>query len=230
MTTDDRVDPVLVPRKGALILLLPMLAVPLVFIAWGVFLYIGVHGRAADGNAVVFTLLACPEARPVLEKRAKEMGIEAELSEVPGGFLFKTRLPLEPESAAQVVPGLTIPGSIEVRTPEGGHVLGNEGVTDASVRLDLLLTSCTLLRLTPTASQAVEVYAHAHPEGEVRFWLDGVDVGRSVNREMTIGELELWPAEGSDLEKMHLAATRGVTIDNPLPCVVTVGSSQMGAR
>ncbi len=226
MPTDNRADPVLVPRRGALLLLLPMLAIPVVFVGWAIFLWRGTTVQVADGARVAITLDGCTDARAMLEARAQEMGLAFELTDRPGGFTLVTTLPADPDAARQVPVGLTMPGALEVRTPEGSALLGNDGITDATMRLDLLLQAATLLRLTPAANDAVSAYARSAPDGEVEFWIDGARAGRGKTREMSSGELELWPDEGTELEKLHLAAARGVALDHLLPCPVRVGSTE----
>jgi hypothetical protein len=224
MATDDRQDAILLPKRGALLLLLPIMAIPLVFIAWGWFLWRAGELRTADGPAVSLPIETCPEARDLLAARAEDMGIEANFSPTPQGFALSTRLPSDPTQAALVSPGLSTPGAVEVRGENGPVLFHNEGVSDASVRLDLTLRASTLLRLTPEATDAVQAWIQANPIGVLLISVDGRQVGKQVVGQITRGEVEIWDSGGTDLERMNAAATRAVVIDHgPLPCPVTVG-------
>jgi hypothetical protein len=112
-----------------------------------------------------------------------------------------------------------------VQGENGEILLHNEGVADASVRLDLTLRASTLLRLTPEATDAVQAWIQANPQGVLRISVDGRQVGTQVVGEITRGELEIWDDHVTDLERLNAAATRAVVIDHgPLPCPVAVGA------
>jgi hypothetical protein len=221
MAVDERADPVVLPRKGALLLLIPVAMIPLVFVAWGLMIWAGLAGRPASGPEVDIGVTACPEARDVLLARAADMGLTPAVEARPDGFVLHTRMPEDPESAASVPRALAPPGRFEVRG--GDQVLAtNADVTEATIRLDLSLSPATLIRLQPAAAQRVAAFVRGDEGGQIEFWLDGQKVGYQVNREVSANELEIWVQEGGDRARLQVAAERGVVIDHPLPCPVAV--------
>lgn len=223
MAVDERSEPVVLPRKGALLLLIPVALIPLVFLAWGGMIWFGLAGRPADGAEVDVAVTACPEARDPLVARAADMGIVPSVSPVGGGFVLRMALPSDPASADAVPAALTPPGVFEVRG--GDAVLAtNADVLEATVRLDLSLSPATLVRLRPDAAERVLAFVRKDPGDRISFWLDGEPVGFQINREVSANELEIWVQEGPDRERLEIAARRGVVIDHPLPCAVDLRS------
>ncbi|MBA2320903.1 MAG: hypothetical protein H0V89_07100 [Deltaproteobacteria bacterium] len=221
MSVDERADPVLMPRKGALFLLIPVMLIPVVFCAWGVMLWSGLTGRQPDGDEVAIAVSGCPEAREALAARALDMGLVAEIDDRAGGFSIRTRLPADPAAAASIPEAFPPPGQIEVRG--GATILATNGdVAEATVRLDLTLSPATLLRIHPEAAGRIANFVREDPGGRIEFVLDGAPVGYQLNREVSANELEIWVLEGEDRERLTVAAQRGVVIDHPLPCPVAL--------
>lgn len=226
MQTVDPNDPRLKgmrPAWGLAILTLPIVGVVIVAVGYGSLFLSGTRGRAADGPRVEWTFEGCPEARPLIEARVADMGLEAAFGDAPGGFVAELVLPGDPEVAAGVPATLTMPGALEVR---GANELlvTNADLTDASVRVDLLMYPSTLLRLTPEAAERVKKHVRDLPKGELLFYVDGVRAGRQDNQNpVSVGEIELGLDEGDDKTRMHRAAALSVVLDHgPLPCPVTV--------
>ena len=97
-------------------------------------------------------------------------------------------------------------------------------VSDASVRMDLFMVPYLLLRLEDAAAQRIKAHVRAHPQGKLRFEIDGQDVGWQSNQNpVAVGELEMSPDLPSLTEeaaRMHAVAAWSITVDHPLPCPV----------
>ena len=221
--SSERLDPVLTPRPASAFLLLPVLAIPAVFAAWGLFLWTGLGGRPATGAVVTLRATACPEAGPLLASRSADMGLPGAWQPTSDGFALATTLPVDAIAAAEVPRTLALPGALTVRGPDGAALLRNDGLRSAEVRLDVTLSAGALLRLTDAADAAVTEAVLAAPDGRLTFQIDGADVGIQLAREVTHGELEIWLTDGTDRDRMNRVAAWGVALDHgPLPCAVQI--------
>lgn len=214
------------PIWGLVILTLPIVGIVLVFLLYGAMWALGMSGRAARGPRAELAFDACAEARPLLEARVADMGLaDTRWRDTPGGFAVELTLTGDPEVDARLPDTLAMPGALEV-LGEGEVLATSADITDAGVRLDLLMVPSVLLKLRDEAAQRVKDHVRAHPGGELRFRVDGVDVGGQSNLEpVAVGDLELAPDgfdTSKDRELMHTVAAWSVVLDHaPLPCEVT---------
>ncbi len=214
------------PIWGLLILILPIVGVLVVFALYAGMWAIGISGRAASGPRATLTFDGCPQARPLLEARLADMGLDdAAWTDTPGGFAVEVSLTGDPDVDARIPRTLAMPGALEIRG--GDEALAtNIDVVEASVRLDLLMVPSVLVKVGPEAAARVKEHVRANPGGQLRFLVDGVDVGGQSNLEpVAVGDLELAP-DGYDVsldrERMHAVAAWSVVLDHgPLPCAVS---------
>ncbi|MBX2797264.1 MAG: hypothetical protein KTR31_06350 [Myxococcales bacterium] len=213
------------PLWGLVILSLPVFGVIAVFIAYGIMWSLGLSGRAASGEPVELAFEGCAEARALLEARLQDMGLsEGEWSDTVGGFAVRTPLMGDPDVDGTVPDTLAMPGALEIRG--GDEVLAtNVDLSDATVRLDIFMVPYVLLRLHEDAAKRVRDHMRSDPRGQLRFWVDGVDVGwQSNSNPVALGELELSPNASEDVDeqdRMQQVAAWSVVLDHaPLPCDV----------
>ena len=209
------------PLWGLAILTLPILGIFVMFIAYGVMWGLGLSGRQAAGEPVTLTFEGCPEARPLLEARLADMGLSGEWTSTASQIQVTAALTGDPEVDANIPDTLASPGALEIRA-DGEVVATNANVTEASVRMDLFMVPYVLLHLDPPAADRVRDFVRADPEGKVRFWVDGQEIGwQSNSNPVAKGDLEINPAIPDELERMHAVAAWSVTLDHgPLPCTV----------
>ncbi len=211
------------PLLGMALVLMPVLGVIVVTLAYVVTFGFGVAGRQARGSEITWRFSGCPEARPLLEARLADVGLQADWSDERGGFLVTTQLTGDPAVDAGLPATLTTPGDLEIRA--GRTVLGTtDDVTDASVRMDLFMVPYVLLSLDDDAAQRVKENVRADPQGKMTFHVDGEKIGwQSNTNPVSVGKLEVnLEMDGDERARMHAVASWSVVLDHaPLPCRVT---------
>ena len=220
----------MMPRPAAIFLLVPLVAVIVVFALYAYLFASGMSGRAATGATVSTEFAGCLDARRVVQERATEMGLGDLVLRAGDGdrFTLTAVYPDEPESIDQIPRTLATPGQLELLA-EGEVILTNAGVEMAAVRLDMTMTPSTLVRLNMDGARAVAKTMNANPEGRIKFMLDGVEIYDQSNHK-TFGEKELEiPAVGvaNDREVMALAAHRGIVIGHPHSCEIRLIDAQV---
>lgn len=213
------------PRRGALLLLIPVSAVLLVIGLWIVALAFGVYGRPADGDRVVFTWSACPEAQAVVAHRATGMGLgNPVFTSTASGFSLEARLPADPDVAARIPITLATPATLSahVEGTPSRVLLTNADIEGAAIRQDITLSPWTVLTLTPKGLEALRSYVREQRDGKVVYTLDGQPIGTVSNLKGAALEVELTPSAPTEKERLHAAAERAILLDSgPLPCPVT---------
>lgn len=213
------------PRKGAILLVIPIVAVILVGVT-----YIGMYamflqGRAADGERVTMAWSTCAEAQPVLEKRVEAMGLgDPELTFADGTLTLVATLPAEEDVAARIPGTLAMTGLLEGRRIEAPDdvLLSNTHITDAAMRQDLTLMPWTVLTLTDAGVERLKSAVVDQRDGKVRYTLDGVEIGVVSNLKGPTREVELTPDGPTERDRMHAAAERTIVLGSgPLPCPLT---------
>lgn len=215
------------PRKGAIILVFPILMVIAVFTLWIGMIGLGLQGRAADGERVELTWQGCPEAGPVLEKRVASMGLgEPELHTEGDQLRLTVTLPDEPDVAARIPTTLGMRGVLSSHAEGSDEVLfTNADVTGAAIRQDITLSPWVVLTLTEAAQERLQAHVLAHRDGRIRYTLDGQPLGSTSNLDGAPREVELLPDGTDERDRMHRAAEQVIVLDAPLPCdLVPVGS------
>jgi len=221
------------PLWGILLVLIPIVGVIAVAIAYAVTWGFGMAGRAARGETVTWRFSGCEAARPLLEDRLADVGLDGTWASAANGYTVTTRLTGD-ESVDQSLPAtLTTPAALEVRG--GDEVLAtSEDVTDASVRMDLFMVPSVLLSLDPPAAERVKEHVRAVPDGKMTFHVDGERIGwQSNTNPVAVGELEInLDLEGDEQARMRAVASWSVILDHgPLPCPVAFrGETVPGAR
>lgn len=221
----DPEDPRLKQRPiwGLLILALPVVGVAVTFVLYAGMLWLGLSGRGASGDPIVLAFDACPEARPLLAARLQDMGLTDAAFEAQGDGVMITLTPTgDAEVDAQLPETLAMPGALQIR---GGDLLlgTNADLIDATVRLDLMMTPSVLLRLKPPAAERLKDHVRSDPGGQLRFLVDGVQIGTQSNRNsVAVGELEIASLDHpGDRALMRAVAAWSVVLDHgPLPCAV----------
>lgn len=210
------------PLWAFVLLALPVVGVVFVAIAYTGMWSLGVRGRDPEGQTVELAFTGCPEARPAVEARILDMGLPVLASAASDGtWTVRTTLPADPRAAGQIPATLAAPGRLVVRA-EQQVVATSEDVLDASVRLDLMMSPRTLLKLGPAAADRVETYVRSTPIGALVFEVDGQRVGSHANANpVAKGELEIDPPLGGR-ERWDATAAWSVILDHPLPCAPTV--------
>lgn len=213
------------PRKGALLLLVPVALVFATLVAYVGLFALGVIGRAADGERVVLAFAACPEAQPVIARRVDGMGLgDPQFATTPEGFSLTVTLPSDPDVAAAIPTTLATPGRLVARrvgAPE--PVLFTEArVTSASIRQDLTMIPWTVLTLDEAGVASLLAWAREQREGRVEYLLDGAPIGEVSNTQPISAEVELSPMLEDDRLRLHRAAEWAIVLNGgPLPCPVT---------
>jgi hypothetical protein len=212
------------PRKGALLLLIPVAMVALVFALYAVALAFGLYGRPADGERVVLVASACPEARAVVAHRVNAMGLgDPVFDEVPGGFQLTVTLPAEADVAASIPVTLATPGRLRaVRESQPDVALiENAQITGAAIRQDLTLIPWTVITLAPEGYEALLAWVREQRDGKVVWSVDGEPIGTVSNLKGAATEVEISPALDDDRARMMRAAELAIVLDSgPLPCPV----------
>lgn len=234
MTPDISPDDPRLPSRplwGIAILALPIVGILALFIAYAVMWSLGLAGRSASGEVVEVRFKGCPEARPLLEARLTDMGLQGTWSNTPDGYMATFVPTGDPDVDGSLPATLSAPAALEVRG--GDEVLAtNRDLADASVRMDLFMVSYVLLELEPDAAERVKAFIRAEPHGKIRFHVDGVDIGwQSNTNPVAVGDLEINPDINDELERMRAVAAWSVTLDHaPLPCPVTPSALRQPAR
>ncbi|MEZ4316741.1 MAG: hypothetical protein R3F61_04540 [Myxococcota bacterium] len=210
------------PRKGAFILLIPVIMVIFVFVAYTAMFGLGLYGRPADGRRVDLAWKACPEAKAVVKHRVEGMGLgDPVYTDLDGGFRVTVTLPSDPEVAADIPRTLATPGVLRAHpvNDPGRTVLTNEHVTSAAIRQDLTLIPWTVLTLNTAGLAALDAFVQEDREGRLVYTIDGLPVGSVSNLKGTTPEVELTPEGRDDRDRMHKAAARSIVLDSgPVPC------------
>lgn len=213
-------------RVGCALFAAPPVAIAVVIALYAWLLMHGLAGRPAEGRVETMNFRACAEARPVVEARARAMGLDPVLESVEGGFRLTATLPAEEDVAAAIPGTLADPGRFSLRAEDGTVLVDNAGVAAAGVRMDLLMRPATWVRFAPEARDRVHAHVRAHPTGTLLVVVDEVEVWRHANeKEPGAWEIEIPPSAENDRARMHLAARRGIVLDAPLPCEVALGSA-----
>ncbi len=213
------------PRPGAFFLLVPVIAIFIVFLLYAYLFASGMTGRPATGLSVEITFETCPEAEEAVRARVEEMGLgEPVFGADAAGFTLTAVLPDTPDAVEQIPPTLSTTGLFEVRA--GDEVLVNSAdVLSAGVRLDMTMAPTTLIVLTLDGAKVVAKHMNADPEGTLSFFIDGVEVySQSNHTPFDEAELEIPPSADGDQARMALAAHRGIIVGNPLPCGAQIAS------
>lgn len=212
------------PRKGAIILVFPILMVIGTGALWIGMLSLGVSGRAADGERVELAFSGCPEAEPMLARRVEAMGLGDPELTVDGDLLRLTAtLPAEPDVAARIPATLAMRGVLS-SSPQGHPdqvLFTNDDVEGAAIRQDITLSPWVVLTLTEEAQSRFQEVVLAERDGHVAYTLDGEPIGTTSNLNGAPREVELLPDAEDERVRMHLAAERAVVLDSPLPCALT---------
>ncbi len=216
------------PRKGAILLVIPIVSVVLVAVLYVGMFTLGIRGRAADGERVTMEWEGCPEAAPILRARVERMGLGDPQLEVDGRRIRLTAtLPAEPDVAAQIPHTLARRGILrayEASTP-ATTLFTNADIVDVGIRQDLTLMPWTVLTLTEEARLRLQEVVLANREGRVHYTLDGEPIGSVSNLKGAPVEVELTPEGTDDRDRMHKAAARTVILaSGPLPCALVPAS------
>jgi len=222
------IDPLMKQARPGWALIL--LAAPIALFVLVVVLYsgmwsLGLRGREAGGGPVDLPIATCPEAVPVLRARLEDAGLPAVIEEVGAGhYVVHTARTGRPDVDAAFPEALTQPGRFAL-TAHGRELFTNDGVTEATFRLDGMMDMWLLLRLNEAATEAVvDVVKRAERGDRLVFVLDGEEVAmqpalRSVQR----GEVEGIPLADMDQKtRMRRIAEWSMQIDHPLPCEARV--------
>jgi hypothetical protein len=227
---DERDDAVEVPKIGCLVLLVPIIAILLTFVAYAVLIGSGIRGRPADGAVTQIHLRGCVDAQEVVAQRAQAMGYDdAILAAAPGGFSITFRMPTDSQVSETLPRTLARTGMLEIRADEKGAVLGDNALLEsATTRLDLTMAPSTYVTLTKAGIQKIVAHQEANPEGTISFWVDGARLGSQQNaRPVTEGSVDLWPASDDQRMQIRRAAAHAIVLDSgPLPCALTIASVQ----
>lgn len=222
-----------IPTSGAgcFLLAMPPVAVVLVFIAYGVLLFFGISGRPADGETVDIAIRTCPEAQAVLAARAEMIGVVPSFTPTEDGFRITVTLPSDEVVAASIPGTLAERGLLEVRAEDGTLLVDSEGVADAGIRMDLMMTPTTFVAFTDEAHERLRAHMKANRNGKLSVTVDGAEVAVVSNRmDLGPGELEILPSAENEEARMRLSARRGVVLgEGPLPCdaeVLSVAASR----
>lgn len=226
----DPADPRLPSRPlvGLTILTLPVIGMIVVGVGYGIMFSRGLAGRPPSGPPTTLHFSGCPAARDIIAARLRDMGLDATSAQLdPDRFSFTTSMPDDPTVAATVPETLTAQGALRI-TGEGETLAENKDITDASVRMDLLMDPSLLLNLDTDAAKRIQQHVRAHPRGRLLLWLDGEHVASQGNdRPVSVGELEFLPPSpdpptGDTRARWAQIAAWSVTVDHLLPCPVDV--------
>lgn len=213
------------PRKGAFILVIPIISVFIVFVLYAGMFWLGLSGRAAEGNRVTLVWATCAEAEPVIAKRVAFMGLgDPELSYADGTLSLTTTLPAEPDVAARIPITLAMPGVLTgtQQSHPDQLVIANADVQSAAMRQDLVLMPWTVLTITEEAQERLRAFVMSERDGKVEYRLDGELIGTVSNLKGAPREVELTPEGTDDRDRMHKAAERSAVLDSgPIPCPIT---------
>ena len=214
------------PRKGAVILVIPILSVVAVFVLYAVTMWIVIGGQAPTGERVTWTFGACPEAKPFMQGRVDAMGLgRPEWLDLPDGFQLTVTLPQDADVASGIPATLTAPGRLRAYPEDlpDTTVFTSDQIDGAAIRQDLTLIPWTVLDLDATGQEAVEQTVLGHRDGEIHYTLDGTFIARVSNLKGFGPEVEFTAEDAvSDRQRLQLVAARTIILDNgPLPCPVT---------
>ena len=224
MSTVEPDDPRIPSRPlwGLAILSLPILGIFVVFTGYAVMWWLGLAGRSATGEPVTMAFQGCAEARPFMEARMVEMGLDGVWEAGPSGFSVTAQLTGDEEVDAGLPAVLASVGALEIRG--GDQVLATHAdVRDATVRMDLFMVPYVLFHLEDPAAQRIRENVREDPGGKLEFFVDGAKVGWQSNQNpLPVGHLEMNPEISEEQERMRAVANWAVTLDHgPLPCPVT---------
>ncbi len=210
------------PKGGCLVLSAPMIAVPLVALAYLYLFYSGFNGVSATGDTVQMQFESCAEASAIVLARAEDMGLgDTSLEVSQGGFIIGAVLPNRKGASNEIAATFAGEGRFALRA--GDIELATDAdIVDASVRLDITMTPTTLINLNETARDRIYAHIDANREGKLEVWLENEMVwDYGSMRPMIDGEIEVPPSAENDEARMKLAAHRAIVLNNgPLPCKV----------
>ena len=205
---------------------LVILAAPIALFIAVVVLYVGMvslglQGRAAEGAPIELMVETCPEALPVLEARLADVGLPFEAEEEGGGrYRVRTTGTGRADVDEALPAALLAPGRFAL-TYDGTTLIDNEGVEEATYRLDGMMDMWLLLDLDEAATDAVtEAVRSSKPGDRLDFLVDGVMVAmQPTHRSVQRGEVEGIPVDDMDQKtRMRRIAEWSMQIDHPLPC------------
>jgi hypothetical protein len=210
-------------RSGCLFMAMPVIAIPLVFAAYGHLIWTGMGGIAADGDLVTMHFEACEDAVQPIRDRVLMMGLpDAEFHFADGTLELKARLPSEHGVASSIPATLSTPGRFGI-VARGSHtpIVNHDDIVDAGVRMDISATPQTYIKLTQEAGRELNLAMRSQPAGGLIFLLDGMPVYEHENMYELGSDVDI-PAQGADnREGMRSAASMGVVLRHgPLPCSV----------
>lgn len=205
---------------------LVILAAPVALFIAVVVLYVGMvslglQGRAAEGAPIEVVVETCPEALPVLEARLADVGLPFEAREEGGGRYRVLTTGTGRADVDEALPSaLLAPGRFAL-TYEGRELIDNDGVDEATYRLDGMMDMWLLLDLDDEATDTVtEAVRSSKPGDRLDFLVDGVMVAmQPTHRSVQRGEVEGIPVDEMDQKtRMRRIAEWSMQIDHPLPC------------
>jgi hypothetical protein len=210
------------PGWALFVLAAPVGAVIVVILLYMGMAWLGMSGRAAQGERTL-RVESCPEGMEVIQARLADVGLPATVRADGSGWVLQTAY-VGREDVDEALPdALAKPGVLVVRGT-AGTIFGNDAVTEATYRLDGMMDMWLLLRLNDQATQAVVDTVRSDPQGRMTLVLDGEDVALQPNRRaVQRGEVEAVPlADMDQVTRMRLLAEWSMQIDHPLPCAATV--------
>ncbi len=205
---------------------LVILAAPIALFVVVVVLYVGMvslglQGRAAEGAPIELVVETCPEALPVLEARLADVGLPFEAHEEGSGRYRVLTTGTGRVDVDEALPAaLLAPGRFAL-TFEGRELIDNDGVDEATYRLDGMMDMWLLLDLDDAATDAVtEAVRSSKPGDRLDFLVDGAMVAmQPTHRSVQRGEVEGIPVDEMDQKtRMRRIAEWSMQIDHPLPC------------
>lgn len=212
------------PRKGALVLLIPIFLVFAVLLLYVVTWVVAIQGRAPNGERVTLTWRACAEAQSVIAARVDAMGLgDPVFQEAPDGFSLTATLPGDPETATSI-PGTLSERGLLLAKAGDRVVFDHTHVERAAIRQDLTLIPWTVLYVDEAGVKALSEAVLADRDGEIVYELDGYPIARVSNLKGWGPQVEFTAEDATtDLERMRKTAARTIVIGSePLPCPVVL--------
>jgi len=218
-------DPIRAQRTtgGILMMLAPIVAIPLLFVAYGVLFSRGMEGIDASGPTVQATYKGCQEAGPVVLARVESMGLpNAKIEPNADGFVLTSVMPSREDVAERTPTDLVRGGHFEVRggpTQDDELLLDNTEVTRASPFIGLVPVPRLLIQYEPELKQRLQVWRRDHSKGVMSLWLDGEKIHEQDNiHGGDSNELEVMFDDQDEAYNLDFAALSSILISHPLPC------------
>lgn len=226
------------PRAGCWLLVVPIVAIPLVFTLYAYMLFHGFQGRAAEGDQVRLTIDTCPQAQEFILDRVAAMGLPNQnVKQTPTQLGIDLTLPADPDVAVAIPSTLIGAARFEVFDRDAGEgeapLFASQDFSYAGVRLTMTASPATFIVLNADAARRLQKHMEANPYKGLRYVLDGEVIGGTDNvPSIGDGQIEIIPKNVSnDKELMEVAAARGITINSgPLPCAATVTANEVLQR